>query len=69
MGKRQDPWMGSARPRPLADLERKLACAQGGYHDPAARIGRIRQVVTPAAERDQLTQVEVGVTGDCLITW
>jgi len=38
--------------------ERKLASAQGGHHEALPR--RIGLVMVPAAERDQLIQVEVG---------
>ena len=47
-------------PSPLDDLERNLACAQGGHHEPPPLIRRVGLVVAPAAERDQQTQVEVG---------
>jgi len=44
---------------PLDYLEHKLACAQGGHHEPPPLIRRIGLVVAPAAERHQLVQVEV----------
>ena len=53
-------WAGGSAPRPLDDLEHKLACAQGGHHEAPPLIGRVGLVVEPAAERDQLIQVEVG---------
>ena len=50
-----------APPRDPPDhVEAELACAQGGYDDPSPLIGRVGLVVAPAAERDQLIQVEVG---------
>jgi len=45
--------------RQVDDLERKLACAQGGHHEAPSLTGRVGLVVAPAAERDQLVQVEV----------
>ena len=56
---RDSGWRGPTR-RPLDGLERKLACAQGGHHEPPSLIGRVGLIVAPAAERDQLIQVEVG---------
>ena len=55
VGTRTEP---GSTPRPLDDLEGKLACAQGGHHESPPLIGRIGLVVAPAAERDQLIQVE-----------
>ena len=55
--------------RPLDDLERKLACAQGGRHEPPPLIGRVGLVVAPAAERHQLVQVEVQPHYERLTTW
>jgi hypothetical protein len=45
-------WRGPTRCL-LDDLERKLACAKGGHHEPPSLIGRVGLVVAPAAERDQ----------------
>jgi hypothetical protein len=59
VGKRRTGLERSA-PRPLDDLERKLACAQGGHHEPPPLIGRVGLVMAPAAQRDQPIQVEVG---------
>ena len=59
VGKRRDPGLRCPTARPLDDLERKLACAQRGHHEPPPLIGCVSLVVTPAAERDQLFQVEV----------
>ena len=47
-------------PRPLDDLERKLACAQRGHHEATTLVQCIGLVVTPAAKRNQQIQVEVG---------
>ena len=60
VGKRRDPTEPGSTPRPLDDLERKLACTQGGHHEPAPLIGRVGLVVAPAAKRNQQIQVEVG---------
>ena len=60
VGKRWAAGSESARSRPLKDLKRKPAFAQGGHHEPPPLIRRIGLVVAPAAERDQQTQVEVG---------
>src|SRR5207302_1759265 len=60
VGKCRDPGRRGPTRRPLDDLERKLACAQGGHHEAPPLIGRVGLVVAPAAERDQLIQVEVG---------
>ena len=61
---------GHAPPRDPSDhVEAELACAQGGHHEPPSLIGRVGLVVAPAAACDQLFQVEVGATGDRLITW
>ena len=47
-------------PRPLDDLERKLACARGDHHKTPPFIRRVGLIVAPAAERDLLVQIEVG---------
>ena len=61
---------GHVPPRDPPDhVEAELACAQGGHNESAPPIWRVGLVVAPAAERDQLFQVEVGATGDRLITW
>ena len=61
-GKNRDRgWRGPTR-CVLDYLERKLPCAQGGHHEPSPLIGRVGLVVAPAAERDQLIQVEIGAT-------
>jgi len=60
VGKNRDRgWRGPTRCL-LDDLERKLAGAQGGHHEPPSLIGRVGLVVAPAAERDQQIQIEVG---------
>jgi len=68
VGKRRTGLEASA-PRPLDDLERKLAGPEGSHHEPPPLVRRVGLVVAPAAERDQLFQVEVRATGDRLITW
>ena len=45
---------------PPDDFERKLTCAQSDHDEPPPLIRRVGLVVAPAAERDQLIQVEVG---------
>src|SRR5207253_4870746 len=60
MGKRRDPGLRCPTARPLDYLERKLAGAHGGHHEPPPLIGCVGLVVAPAAERDQQIQVEVG---------
>jgi hypothetical protein len=51
---------GECQAHPRDDLERKLACAQGGHHEPPPLIGRVGLVMAPAAQSDQPIQVEVG---------
>ena len=46
-GKRRDPGLGCPTAWPLDYLERKLAGAQGGHHEPPPLIGRIGLVVAP----------------------
>ena len=60
VGKRRDPGLGCPTAWPLDYLERKLACAQSGHHEAPTLVRCIGLVVAPAAERDQLVQVEVG---------
>jgi len=59
MGKRR---IGLERstPRPLDDLERKLTSSRSDHDETPPLIRRVGLVVAPAAERDQLIQVEVG---------
>ena len=59
VGKHPDPDQTRSPPSLLDDLERKLACAQRGHIESPPLIGRVGLVVAPAAERDQLVQVEV----------
>ena len=68
VGKRWAAGSESARSRQLKDLKRKPAFAQGSHHEAPPLVGRVGPVVAPAAERDQLFQVEVGAAGDRLIT-
>jgi len=53
VGKRRTGLEGST-PRPLDDLERKLACARGDHHKTPSLIWRIGLVMAPPAERHQL---------------
>jgi len=53
MGKNRDRGSRGLARCLLDDLERKLARAQGGHHEPPSLIGRVGLVVAPAAERDQ----------------
>ena len=50
MGKCRDPGLRCPTARPLDDLERKLAGAQGGHHEPPPLIGRVGLIVAPAAK-------------------
>src|SRR5215471_13251665 len=46
--------------RSLDELEAKPTIAQAAHHEPASFVWRVGLVVTPAAERHQLIQIEVG---------
>jgi len=58
LGKRRIGLEGST-PRPLDDLERKLAGAQGGHHQTPPLVGRVRLIVAPATEGHEVLEVEV----------
>jgi hypothetical protein len=57
VGKRWAAGSESARSRPLKDLKRKPAFAQGGHHEAPPLVGRVRLIVAPAAQRDRQIQV------------
>ena len=41
------------------DLKRKLACAHRGHHEAPPLVGRVRLIVTPTTEGNEVLEVEV----------
>src|SRR5262249_17922463 len=58
-----------------ATRERKLAGAQGSYHEAPPLVGCVRLIVTPAAQRDQpilrRSRTDTPILDDCSLaaTW